>query len=77
MWVQGNMLKENLEDANSSILSLKDKTSEMDKDITDKSKETSEKIAVLETKLKYAYYVAGGALGLAVIELILALTGVI
>lgn len=77
MWVQGNMLKENLEDANSSILSLKDKTSEMDKDITDKSKETSEKIAVLETKLKYAYYVAGGALGLTVIELILALTGVI
>lgn len=77
MWVQGNMLKENLEDANSSILSLKDKTSEMDKDITDKSKETSEKIAILETKLKYAYYVAGGALGLAVIELILALTGVI
>lgn len=77
MWVQGNILKENLEDANSSILSLKDKTSEMDKDITDKSKETSEKIAVLETKLKYAYYVAVGALGLAVIELILALTGVI
>lgn len=77
MWVQGNMLKENFEDANSSILSLKDKTSEMDKDITDKSKETFEKIAVLETKLKYAYYVAGGALGLAVIELILALTGVI
>lgn len=77
MWVQGNILKENLEDANSSILSLKDKTYEMDKDITDKSKETSEKIAVLETKLKYAYYISGGALGLAVIELILALTGVI
>lgn len=77
MWSQGNLLKENLEDANSGILSLKDKTSEMDKDITDKSNKTLEKIAVLETKLKYAYYVAGGALGLAVIELILALTGVI
>lgn len=77
MWSQGNLLKENLEDANSGILDLKDKTSEMDKDITDKSKKTLEKIDVLETKLKYAYYVAGGALGLAVIELILALAGVI
>ena len=77
MWSQGNILKENLEDANSSILSLKDKTAEMHKDITDNANETLEKIAVLEIKLKYAYYVAGGALGIAVIELILALTGVI
>lgn len=77
IWRQGNLLKENLDDANGSITFLKDKISEIDKEITEKSNETQEKIAVLETKLKYAYYIAGGALGLAVVELILALTGVI
>lgn len=77
MWEQCNTTKENLDEANDSITSLKDKTCEIDKEIIDKSTDMQEKLGILETKLKYAYYIAGGALGFAVVELILALIGVI
>lgn len=77
MWEQGNEVKADLAEANKHIVSLQEKTTEIDKEIADKTAEMQDKIVSLETKLKYAYYIAGGALGLAVAELILALTGVI
>lgn len=77
MWEQGNEVKADLAEANKHIVSLQEKTIEIDKEIADKTAEMQDKIVSLETKLKYAYYIAGGALGLAVAELILALTGVI
>lgn len=77
MWEQGNEVKTDLAEANSHIGDLQDKTTEIDKKIEDKADEMQDKVESLVTKLKYAYYIAGGALGLAVVELILALTGVI
>ena len=70
-------MKTDLAEANSHIGDLQDKTTEIDKKIEDKADEMQDKVESLVTKLKYAYYIAGGALGLAVVELILALTGVI
>lgn len=77
MWEQGNDLKTYLAEASNHIVSLQEKTTAIDKVITDKTAEMQDKVVSLETKLKYAYYIAGGALGLAVVELMLALTGVI
>lgn len=77
MWEQGNYLKTDLAEANSHIVSLQKKTNEIDKVIADKTAEMQDKVILLETKLKYAYYIAGGALGLAVVELMLALIGVL
>lgn len=77
MWEQENDLKTNLAEANNHIVSLQEKTIEIDKVIADKTAEMQDKVVSLETKLKYAYYIAGGALGLAVVELMLALAGVI
>lgn len=77
MWEQGNELKTDLVKVNSRIGDLKDKTTEIDKKIADNADEMQDKVDSLMTKLKYAYCIAGGALGLAVIELILVLTGVI
>lgn len=42
-----------------------------------KADEMQDQVESLVTKLKYAYYITGGALDLAVVELILVLTGVI
>ncbi|MEG2254090.1 MAG: hypothetical protein RSC33_02040 [Vagococcus sp.] len=77
MWEQGNDLKTDLAEANNHIVSLQEKTTEMDKVTADKTAEMQDKVVSLETKLKYAYYIAGGALGLAVVDLMLALTGII
>ncbi|MDD3141792.1 MAG: hypothetical protein PHX08_22895 [Lachnospiraceae bacterium] len=77
MWEQGNNVKTDLAEAKKHIVSLREKTIEIDKQIADKTTETQDKLVLLETKLKYAYYIAGGALGLAIVELMLALTGVI
>lgn len=77
IWEQGNDVKTNLAEANNHIVSLQEKTTKIDKVIADKTAEMQDKVVSLETKLKYAYYIAGGAFGLAVVELIFALTGVI
>lgn len=77
MWEQGNVLKTDLADTNGSVISLQQKTVEIDNEIADKTEKMQYLIALLERKLKYAYFIAGGALGLAVVELLLALTGVI
>ena len=77
MWEQGNVLKTDLADTNNSVISLRQKTVEIDNEIIDKTEKIQCSLAVLERKLKYAYFVAGGALGLAVVQLLLALTGVI
>lgn len=77
MWEQGNDVKTDLAEVNNHIVSIKEKTTEIDKVIADKTAEMQDKVASLETKLKYAYYIAGGAFGLAVVELMLVLTGVI
>lgn len=77
LWEQGNVLKMELADTNNSVISLQQKTVEIDNEIADKTEKMQYSIASLERKLKYAYFVAGGALGLAVVELLLALTGVI
>lgn len=77
MWEQGIEVKTDLVEANNNIVSLQERTTEIDKAMVDKTAEMQDKIASLMVKLKYAYYIAGGALGLAVVELIFALTGVI
>lgn len=77
MWEQGNVLKTDLADTNNSVISLQQKTVEIDNEIADKTEKMQCSVALLERKLKYAYFVAGGALGLAVVQLLLALTGVI
>lgn len=66
-----------LEDTNDSVTSLQQKTVEIDNEIADKTKKMKDSMVSLEKKLKYAYFIAGGALGLAVVELLLILTGVI
>lgn len=77
MWGQGNVLKTDLADTNNSVISLQQKTSEIENKIADRTKQMQCSVAALEKKLKYAYFVAGGALGLALVQLLLALTGVI
>ena len=77
MWEQGNALKNNLTETNNSIASLKQKTIETDKEIADKNAKVEGALATLERKLKYAYFIIGGSLGLAIIEFILILVGVI
>ena len=56
---------------------MEEKTTEIDRVIADKTAEMQGKVVSLEIKLKYAYYIAGGAFVLAIVELILALIGVI
>ena len=77
MWEQGNDVKTNLAEANNHIVYLEEKTTEIDRVIADKTAEMQGKVVSLEIKLKYAYYIAGGAFVLAIVELILALIGVI
>lgn len=77
MWEQGNVLKTDLTEVNDNIVSLQEKTLEIDKEIADKTANIKGTVSLLEKKLKHAYLIAGGALGLAVVELIFALTGVI
>lgn len=77
MWEQGNALKTDLAETNNSIASLQQKTIEIDNEIADKNAKVEGSLAILERKLKYAYLIAGGSLGLAIIEVILVLAGVI
>lgn len=77
MWEQGNTLKNDLTETNNSIVSLQQKTIEIDNEIADKNAKVEGALAALERKLKYTYFIAGGSLGLAIIELIFILVRVI
>ncbi|MDY5728577.1 MAG: hypothetical protein SPK49_08200 [Erysipelotrichaceae bacterium] len=77
MWEQGNALLTDLTEVNNSIVCLQQKIIETDNEMVDRNVKVEGELDTLERKLKYAYFIAGGSLGLAVIELILILTGVI
>ncbi|SDX59089.1 hypothetical protein [Eubacterium barkeri] len=77
MWEQEKNVRINLAEADNRIVSLQEKTTEIDKEIADNTAKMQDQVASLGTRLKYSYYIAGGALGLVIVELVLALTGVI
>lgn len=77
MWEQGNTLEQGLLKSNDEIVNLQNKVAEIENIYSTKTSEMEEKVVFVSRKLKYAYYVAGGAVGIAVVELILLLIGVI
>lgn len=77
MWKQGNLLQDGLSMANKDIVSLQQKAFKTEKSFIEYKSQTENVLAKFEKKIKYAYLIAGGSLGFAILELILIMVGVI
>ena len=77
MWEQGNSLQDGLSIANNDIGILQQKALEAEKSFTEYKNQTEDVLAEFKKKIKYAYLIAGGSLGIAILEIILIMAGVI
>ena len=77
MWEQGNALQSALAATNNNIASLQEKIFESENSFTEYKNQTEIILLIFKKKLKYVYLIAGGSLGLALLELILIFAGVI
>lgn len=75
MWEQGKSLQEDFSRANDDIVSLTQKVIETEKELNEYKSQTESVLEKFEKKTKYAYFVAGGSLGLAIFELIIIMAG--
>ena len=77
MWKQGNLLQDGLSIVNNDIASLQQKAFETEESFAEYKSQTENVLAKFEKKIKYAYLIAGGSLGFAIMELVLIMFGVI